>query len=820
MIKKIFGLFFLLGLIALFGGILVAVAGYYYFSRDLPDFQSVSDYKPFLTTQVFAADGTPVGEFFEERRYLASIDQIPVHVRQAFLAAEDASFYHHPGIDLISIARAMVKNLQTGSVKQGGSTITQQVVKNLLLTRERSLERKAKEAILAYRLETQLTKDDILSLYLNQIFLGNTAYGIKAAARAYYHKDLNDVTIAEAAMLAGLPKAPSKYSPVSNFDAARNRQLYVISQMRKAGFITTEQAQAAREEKLQIFRANTQPFDQAHYYMSEVRRLMERDYSQYSLTVDGLQIQTALDLTAYRLAEQSTRKGLREVDKRRGWRGPIAKGLTLDDFVTKYQQFLFDESIIQSELAFPAYVKNVDTKQQVVTVVLGSKSQEYLINFKNAAWAGKYIDQNDRAVWRKPLEQLQSGDVIEVAPEVVQVDPAKAQADSEKRPLSFVLDQSPDLESAVILIDPHSGLVPAIIGGYDYRRSVFNRATQSYRQPGSAFKPIVYLAAVDGHGYAANTIVHDQPRTFRVGDQLWSPGNFDAKFMGPITLRVALEKSRNLVSAEITSNIGVESVIKYARKLGLTTKIGRNLSLSLGSSEVIPLELTRAYGVFPSGGLLYDSVFITQIKDRDGRVLYDYRKDLLRKTRRAIPESSAFIMAHLMKGVVTDGTGYRVKALGRPAAGKTGTSNDLMDAWFIGYTPEWVCGVWTGFDQKRTIGNKETGGMVSAPIWLYLMQPFLSQREEKLVELARQAAISESEVYGLQMPKEIGLTPEDFTIPTDVDAAWVSKFSGRPGTPGTSGVVLEYFKRGAQIAEIEAAEEGQQQVDYWDLVEG
>jgi penicillin-binding protein 1A len=830
MFKRIIGVLFLFGLIAVFCGMLGVVAIYLYFSRDLPDFQSIRDYQPFLTTQVYASDGQPVGEFFEERRYLVSIDQIPLHVRQAFLAAEDASFYHHPGIDLISIARAMLKNLQMGSVKQGGSTITQQVVKNLLLSRERSLERKVKEAILAYRIETQLTKDEILSLYLNQIFLGNTAYGIQSAARSYYHKDVQELSIAEAAMLAGLPKAPSKYSPVSNYKAARGRQMYVINQMEQVGFIKKQQAAAAREEDVKVYRASKQPFSQAQYYISEVRRIMERDWGQYSLEVDGLQIQTALDLDAYNLAELAARRGLKEVDKRRGWRGPIDQGLDVKTFLTKYEPILYSADHSFNELVFPALVLEVDRKSETATVVLDSNLQEYIIPIKAAQWAGKSIDKEDRASWKKAIEQIKPSDVIEVSPIFKESEQDSTEStvalknDSNlNNPLSFGLDQTPVLEAAVVLLDPHSGLVPAIIGGFDYRRSVFNRATQSLRQPGSAFKPIVYLAAIDGHGYAANTIVHDEPRTFRVGDEYWTPGNFDSKYMGPITLRVALEKSRNLVSAEITSNIGVDSVVKYARKLGLTTKVGRNLSLSLGSSEVIPLELTRAYGVFPAGGLLYESVFITQIKDRHGKIIFDYRHDLINRTKQVIPETSAFIMANLMKGVVTDGTGYRVKALGRPAAGKTGTSNDQMDAWFIGYTPEWVCGVWTGFDQKKAIGSKETGGVVSAPIWLYLMQPFLNQRDQKLLKLADQAARSESDAYGITYAKREELEPEDFTIPQGVEAAWVSKFSGRVAPAGGSGVVLEYFSDTQSLVEAESAETSgsdQPPVDYWDLVEG
>ena len=364
------------------------------------------------------------------------------------------------------------------------------------------------------------------------------------------------------------------------------------------------------------------------------------------------------------------------------------------------------------------------------------------------------------------------------------------------QPTEVILDQTPDIEGAISIIDPHSGDVAALIGGYSYQRSVFNRASQSLRQPGSTFKPIIYLAAIDGFGYTPSTIVYDSPQTFRVGDQLWTPANFDEEFLGPITLRTALEKSRNLVSADIVSRIGVDAVVKYAHKLGIESEIGRHLSIALGSSEVTLLELIRAYGVFPAKGMLFPSSFINRIVDRDGKVIFDHNSERLAKTTQAISENSAFLMANLLRGAVENGTGYKVKELGRPAAGKTGTSNDQMDAWFMGFTPDWACGIWIGFDQKKEIGDKETGGRVSAPVFVYAMKEFLAlqdqRRYSKLVEETKQ----EAERLGIEYIPPAGLEPLDFSVPQGVDPYWISKGSGLLSDAKQPGAFYEYFLKG------------------------
>lgn len=785
MLRKLLLFLITLFLVLAIAGSAAGYWGYLYITRDLPNFASVDDYRPPAVTRVFARDGTLIGEFYKERRYPVKLEDIPLKVRQAFLAAEDVSFYTHPGIDPVSIGRALIKNLQAGRSTQGGSTITQQVVKNLLLTPERNYKRKMKEAILSYRLEKRLSKDEILEIYLNQIFFGNTAYGIKAAAKLYFHKELKDLTVAEAAMLGGLPKAPSRYSPIDNPARAKRRQRYVLGQMLKANFITQEEFDKADREKIDSYRASQQNIFAAPYYVTEVRNLVTQRWKDLDIDSDGLEIHTPVDLEAERIAARAIRAGTRQVDKRRGWRGPIASipGADEEVFKEKYMK----SSTLEPGNTYPAMVTAVSRGSGNVTITLGDRTTT--INVKDAAWAKKFLDKQERSSWIKVEDTLRPGDVIEVA---VKSD----LKEGDKQELQ--LDQSPELEGALTLIDPHSGRVVAVAGGYDYSRSQFNRVTQSYRQPGSSFKPIIYLAAVDAFDYTPATIVSDRPRTFRAGDQFWSPQNFDEKYMGDITLQTALEQSRNLVSADIVSRIGLSSPIQYAKKLGIQSPLGRNISLSLGTSEVTLLELVRAYGVLAAGGVLFESSFIEKIIGRRGEVLYDLEAEKLAKAKQVISPNSAFIMTHMMKGVVERGTATILKQLGRPVAGKTGTTNDHMDAWFIGYTPQWAVGVWVGFDLKKEIGHKETGGKISAPIFLDFMKEFLAVEDTKRQKQLEEEAKAEAENLGIEYVAPEAMSASDFPVPPGVDPFWINRHSGLLTTADAPGAIYEYFKKGTE----------------------
>ncbi len=803
MLKKLLIVIIIFGFLSIIASCAAAAYFYQFYTRDLPRIDRVDDYVMSSVTSVFSDDHTLVGEFFDERRYPIRLREVPLHVRNSFLAAEDASFYKHAGIDPVSILRAVVKNVQTGSASQGGSTITQQVVKNILLTSEKKLDRKIKEAILSYRLEKKLSKDDILQLYLNQIYFGNGAYGIKAAALNYFKKDLNQLTIGESALLAGLPKAPSRFSPVTNMKAAKRRQGYVIDQMIQAGFITAEQGQQALAEDIKVYQFSQDRLLQAPYYVSEVRRIFDERWRDYDIDRDGLKIYTALNLQAYNFAELSTRVGLREVDKRRGWRGALRTYDRLD--LNQYRSDFADRLTLplKSNEVYPALITEVALSKGKVHLIVGSEPG--VLNLKDLGWAKKFLRSDDKVEFIKPESYFEAGQVIEVVLPGTQENSTKIK--------EFNLDQTPQLEAALVLLEPGSGKVVTVIGGYDYRRSQFNRATQSKRQPGSSFKPIVYLAAIDGFNYTPATIVQDAPQTFKIGDQYWTPGNYDESYLGPITLRTALEKSKNLVSAGIVSKIGVDAVIGYARKMGIESPLGRNLSLSLGSSEVAPLEIVRAYGVFAARGVLFPSTFITRVEDRNGRVLFDYEEEKLLNAHREISESSAFVMAYMMKGVVQHGTGYRVRAIERPVAAKTGTSNDQMDAWFVGYTPEWACGVWVGFDEKKEIGEKETGGRVSAPIWLYTMTDFLNLQDKLKLERLTQEAKEESERLGIPYVAPEKIVPADFSPPDGVESAWIDKASGQPASEGASGAILEYFLKGSAPGQHVAE---QSNAEYWD----
>jgi penicillin-binding protein 1A len=782
MIKKLLLTILVTGLgLACVGG-LFAVWGYYYLVRDLPKLSRIEDYKPPAVTRVLASDGSLMAEFYSERRYPVKFADVPDVIRKAFLAAEDASFYSHHGIDPVSIARAVIKNMQSGAVKQGASTITQQVVKNLLLSSEQSFVRKGKEAILSYRLERRFSKDEIFEIYLNQIFFGNTAYGIKAAARIYYHKELPEVTLGEAAMLAGLPKAPSEYSPVKNLKKARQRQAQILNQMVEAGFINDQQRRDAMKEDLKVYPASQQNVFASPYYVGEIRRVFAESWKNLDLDSDGLEITTAVDPQADQSAQAALRQGLREVDKRRGWRGPIGK-MSEAEYAQRYGALTLVENN-----PTPALVKT--NVSGVVKVRVGEL--DYQVDLNEAGWAKKFLEKDDSTRFASPADIVRVGDLIEVALRR----PMSSGKPQEKTPLKVMLDQTPDIEGAVVLIDPRTGEVRAMAGGYDYTQSQFNRVTQSLRQPGSTFKPVLYLAAIDKYNYTPSTIMMDQARTFRVGDTFWTPANFDEKFLGPITLRTALEKSRNLVSADIVSRIGVDAAIAYARLLGIKSPLGRNLSLSLGSSEVTPLELTRAYSVLAAKGVLFESVFVKKIKDRFGHVVYESEAESAGKARQVISENSAFVMANMMKGVVSHGTGYRIKELGRPVAGKTGTSNDQMDTWFIGYTPTWVCGVWVGFDQKKQIGPKETGGVVAAPIWLYFMRDFLERSSTATLDSLEREAKGEADKLGIEYVAPKITEQLDFSVPEGVEPFWINKATGARLGQGSPGAFLEYYVKG------------------------
>lgn len=702
-----------------------ATAGIFlYLGRDLPKISTLKNYHPPIITKVYSDDNRVIAEFFRERRIVLPLEQIPLMLQQAFIAAEDARFYKHQGIDLISIIRAFYRNLEAGTIVQGGSTITQQVTKSFLLTPERSYERKIKEAMLAYQIDKAFSKDEILYLYLNQIYLGHGAYGVEAASQNYFGKSVQELNLAECAVLAGLPQAPSRYSPFHSPDRARQRQIYVLNRMVDEGYITQIEASEAIDVALDIRPRRNLYMEKVPAYSEHVRRYLERRYGQEALYTQGLQVYTAVNLDMQHAAMAQINQGLKALDQREGYRGPLQRlGADEMDAYLDTLKVEWEQDPPVSGGSFRGVVTEVNDTAGTVTVRMGD--EKGVIAFEEMRWARR---PNPDVAWhaarlRRPSQALATGDVILV--ELVE----KAEKDDFWK---LRLDQSPGVQAALVTMETGTGLVKAMAGGRDFNESQFNRAIQSRRQPGSAFKPIIYAAALD-RGYTPASVIIDSPVVFKDREQdfTWKPRNYGEKFYGPTLLREALAQSRNVVTIKILQDIGIDYAIDYARTLGIESDLSRDLSIALGSSGVSLLELVRAYSVFANQGYLVEPAFITKVVDRHGNIL----EEMSPARHKAIEESTAYIMTSLLEGVVKFGTGQRMRALRRPVAGKTGTTNNLNDAWFVGYTPRFVTGVWVGYDQEQSLGRGETGASAAGPIWLGYMQHILQKEPVRIFQV-------------------------------------------------------------------------------------
>jgi penicillin-binding protein 1A len=693
----------LLGAIAVAAFIAVAIGVFVYrqFMETLPPIRAAVDYQPPTTTQIFAADGSLIGEFYSQKRYLVPLDRIPLHVRQAFIAAEDDSFYEHRGVDANGILRAFVNNVIAGGKVQGGSTITQQVVKTVLLTPQKSYERKLKEMILSTRLEREVSKDDILALYLNHIYLGSGAYGVAAAADEYFGKDIANVTLAEAALLAGLPQAPSRYSPYTHWPDAKARQRYVLQRMYEEGYIDRDTRDAAITEPIALS-SRKGSFQAAPYFVEHVRRILEERYGRTVLYELGLRVKTTLDLRMQTAAEAALRRGIERLSAEHGGYHSAYREMSHEerDNYLRLQEAAF-RGMKRPEPGF--------SYEALVSNVRGSSARVQVGPF-----AGD-LSLPTSLTGKQPKLALM--DLVRVR--LIDDD------GDHHGPLRFEYDPSPLLEGALLAMEPGSGYVRAMVGGYDFERSHFNRAIQARRQPGSAFKPLVYAAALDRNFTPASVIV-DEPVSYKDNGRVWAPQNFDKKYHGPTSLREALTKSRNVVTVRLAERIGLKYLTGYLPRFGLPGPIPRNLSISLGTLEVTPLELAVAYSAFANSGLRPDPVMITEITDAEGQVLEHNEPHLTQ----VLPPTTAYQMTSMLQDVVRRGTGTAAQGVGQPTAGKTGTTNDLEDAWFVGYTPQLLAVVWIGFDNKRPLGPKSTGGHVSAPIWKDFMAEALQDVPE------------------------------------------------------------------------------------------
>lgn len=661
--------------------------------QDLPTLDALEQYSPSLVTTLYSDEDEPFAAFFEQRRILVSLNKIPPYLIEALLATEDTRFYSHRGIDPRGIARALLTNLRTLRRAEGGSTITQQLAKVLFLTPEKSLARKMKEILLAFQIEREYPKDKILEMYFNQIYFGHGAYGVEAAAQTYFGKSVDELNLAEAAMLAGLPRAPNTYSPIVDKERARRRRGVVLQRMVEEGFITTEQAEAAAAIPFDE-RAFAAVRSQAPYFVEYVRQYLEERYGSYALYHGGLKVYTTLNVRLQQAADQSLTQGLREIDQQKGLRlaggGPTAR-VTPRRPGAPLRPGLVVEGVIQRVTA------------RGIHVTVDGYSGEIPFKAMRVAEGPKLADAfhpDDRVLVR--LEAV----------------------DHNRKTLTLALAQEPEMEGALLALDPRTGQIKAMVGGYDFQRSKFNRAIQARRQPGSAFKPFVYAAAFD-LGLTPSTIFEDSPVSFPAtidGEQKeWSPENYDQTFRGPVTLRQGLEQSINVVAVKLLETIGVGAATQMAHRLGIRSPIRAELGLALGTSEVTLLEMVSAYGTLAAGGVRNAPYAIMRILDSRGRIL----EERFPEGQQVLRPATAATLTHVLEGVVQRGTGRRARALERPLAAKTGTTQDAADAWFLGYSPSLVAGVWIGYDTVRSLGPHETAATLAAPIWMQFMRAAL-----------------------------------------------------------------------------------------------
>ncbi len=768
--------------------ILIAFAGvgggayiFYKFGRGLPDYKQLADYEPPVMTRVHAGDGRLLAEYAEQKRVFVPQAAMPKRVVKSFLSAEDKNFYYHPGIDPLGIARAVVtniKNIASDRRLVGASTITQQVAKNFLLSGDVTIERKVKEAILAFRIEGALEKNRILELYLNEIYLGFGSYGVAAAALNYFNKSLDTLTIAEAAFLAALPKAPNNYNPFKYPKVARGRRDWVIGRMLEDGVITPKEARIAKLTPLVTRKRQETEYVKADYFAEEVRRELADRYGETNLYRGGLVVRTTLNPHYQKIADRALRNGLVAYDRRHGWRGPITNiDLSLDwlgalSKVKTPPELSGDQNpwrlaVVRELLPERADIGIIDSRVGTIPLTEMKWAQPWL----KGELLGKRV--------KIPSDVLQVGDVI-VVEKIFENKDGKTYPNN-----TFVLRQLPEIEGAIVALDPHTGRILAMSGGFSYQRSQFNRVIQARRQPGSAFKPFVYLAALD-KGFTPSSLILDAPFVIDQGPGLpkWRPANYTKKFYGPSTMRLGLEKSRNLMTVRLAQTIGIETITNYAKRFGIVKEMPKQLSMSLGAGETTLLRLTAAYAMLVNGGKKIVPTLIDRIQDRHGKTVFKHDPRKCEKCRSAfwtkqlvpnVPDhreqvtspASAYQIVSMLEGVVQRGTGRRLRDLGKPLAGKTGTTNQTLDTWFLGFSPDLAIGVFSGFDTPRSLGKREQGASVSAPIF----------KEFVKAALAGKPAIP-------------------FRIPPGIRLVRVDAVTGRPARPGDKRVILEAFKPG------------------------
>ncbi len=765
-----------LGLLAFVAAVSGLLWVFWKYGQDLPDYQQLADYDPPVMTRVHAGDGSLMAEYAIERRVFVPVQAMPRHVKQAFISAEDKNFYRHIGIDPVGIVRAAITNLRNMGSRRavGASTITQQVAKNFLLTNERSLERKIREAILAIRMERAYSKDRILELYLNEIYLGVGSYGVAAAAINYFDKSLDDLTLAEAAFLAGLPKAPANYHPIRRAEAARARRNYVLRRLTEDGRVNPEDARRAAATEIRISPRNVTEFANAAYFAEEVRRQLGTMYGENGLYEGGLSVRTTLSPRLQGILDRSLRDGLLAYDRRHGWRGPVAQFEDFADWRERLAEIAVPDAGRHWEAALV-----LEMDQQEVRIGFADGHQG-TIPFDEMKWARPWLEgEHVGASPAVPADVVAVGDVIVT-------EPILEGEDGTSYPIgTYALRQIPEVQGGAVALDPHTGRVLAMTGGFDHDLSEFNRVTQANRQPGSAFKPFVYMAGLDS-GYTPSTLILDAPFVIDQGEGLgkWKPANYTRVFYGPSTMRLGMEKSRNLMTVRLAQTIGIDVVADYAERFGVVEHLPRQLSMSLGAGETTLMRMATAYAMIVNGGHRVEPTLVDRIQDREGRTVFkhDTRScdacqnqvwqgqgppQLPDERERVVEPSTAYQMVSMLQGVVDRGTGRRISEIGRPLAGKTGTTNDSFDSWFVGFSPDLVVAVYTGFDQPRSLGDQESGSTVAAPIFKQIMGEALA-----------------------------GEPDIPFRVPSGLRLVRINAETGVVAASGEGNVILEAFKPG------------------------
>ncbi|MBI3197012.1 MAG: penicillin-binding protein 1A, partial [Rhodospirillales bacterium] len=715
------------------------VAGlFWHFSHGLPDHKQLADYQPLTVSRLYAADGRLLAEYAREKRVFVPVAAMPKRVVEAFVAAEDQRFFTHPGIDFIGVVRAIISNVTNpGKRPEGASGLTQQVAKNFLLTNQATLARKIREAILAFRIEETYSKERILELYLNEIYLGSGNYGVAQAAINYFDRSLGELTLSEIAYLAALPKAPNRYHIVRNEKEAYARRDYVLNRMQEDGYIKPAEVQAARAEKLQLRRRGATETTQADFFAEEVRRNLLAAYGEKGLYEGGLTVSTTLDPAFQSAADRALRDGLIAYDRRHGWRGAYAKIPDMSVWEEEFARITQRRPLFGPPTWQLAVVNKVDAQSvQIVGLPGGEGNNEGTIPFAEMTWARPTLaDQRVGNPPRAPRDVVSVGDVVVVE----KIDkPAGAPANAKPYPpKTYALRQVPNVEGGVVIMDTQTGRVLAMSGGWAYGRSQFNRAVQAARQPGSAFKPFVFLAAMDA-GFSPASIVLDGPFSYDPGhgQPVWTPKNYGGDFLGPATVRRGLELSRNLMTVRMAQQVGMKHVVEVAKEFGVTDNMGAYLPMAIGAGETTLLRMTMAYAMLANGALEITPSLVDRVQDRNGKTIYRHEPRACRGCNEAVaaggkpvpPElidsrkpfhdpAAVYQVVSMMQGVTVRGTAGRLAALGRPIAGKTGTTNDARDNWFLGSTPDITIGIYIGFDEPRNLGAQETGGGNAVPIF-------------------------------------------------------------------------------------------------------